>query len=347
MLKFCTRREAKILRKPAIVTSVEACANRSCILAEHGKAHRELVKPTLLSQEMGAVESSKNIFEYLDYRSFLADVYKRRKASEYGFSYRSFAKRAGSTSSNYLKLVTDGQRNLTPEMAHRFAEALGLKGTEKYYFCDLVAFNQASTNAERERCHSSLRRYRAFRKVFQLDQAHGKYHSEWYLPAIRELCGARGFRSDPKWIAKKLRPNITVKEVERALKVLIELGMVIMDEEGKIHQVEALVATGDDKPLGHQVVTYHRKMMERAAAALDDVPRDEREIAALTLTVSPRQAAELKRRLYAFRQELLHDSLNAHSDSPVGDDAASEARSEVIQINFQLFPLTYKEGSPS
>lgn len=294
------------------------------------------------------MKAASSIFEYRDYRKYLSEEYARRKASEYGFSYRSFARRAGSSGSNYLKLVTEGQRNLTPEMAHRFAEALGLDGESRTFFCDLVAFNQATTNAERERCYASLRRYRAFRRVFRLDDAHAQYHSEWYFPAIRELCATDGFQSDPAWIARKLRPRISVREAKAALKVLLELDLIKIDEEGNYAQTEILVATGDDQALGHHIVNYHRKMMERASASIDEVSREEREIGSLTLAVSPRRAAEIKQRLYEFRQELLQSSLEVNNGETqeCGSTDNSDACTEVIQINFQLFPLT-QNGSRS
>ena len=62
-----------------------------------------------------------DVFRYRDYRQYLRDVYGARKQSEYGFSYRAFARKAGLSAPNYLKLVADGQRKLTPEMATRFA----------------------------------------------------------------------------------------------------------------------------------------------------------------------------------------------------------------------------------
>lgn len=272
----------------------------------------------------------EDVFRYQDYRRFLADEYTARKKSVYGFSYRSFAQRVGSTAPNYLKLVTDGQRNLTSEMAVRFALALDLSSEEQAFFCDLVAFNQASTAAERQHRYEALGRHRRYKQAFRLERAHAKYHSEWFIPAIRELVGTATFRSDPKWIAKKLRPSISPREAEAALKVLLELGLISVDSNGKCEQVDPLVSTGDEAPLGHHIATYHRKMMEQAAAALDEVPREEREIASLTLAVSPAEAARLKERLYALRQELLQTSL----------EGPPSERTEVVQINVQLFPLT-------
>lgn len=290
-----------------------------------------------MAQSRLTLKPLEDVFRYQDYRRFLADEYTARKKSVYGFSYRSFAQRVGSTAPNYLKLITDGQRNLTSEMAARFALALDLSSEEQAFFCDLVAFNQASTAAERQHRYEALGRHRRYRQAFRLERAHATYHSEWYVPAIRELASTAAFRSDPKWIAKKLRPSITPREAEAALKVLVELGLLTVDAEGTYRQVDPLVSTGDDAPLGHHIVTYHRKMMEQAAIALDEVPRAEREIASLTLAVSPAEAARLKERLYALRQELLQSSL----------EAPSEERTEVIQINLQLFPLTRTEPGTS
>lgn len=272
-----------------------------------------------------------DVFSYRDYRHFLADSYRIRKNSEYGFSFRSFARRVGSAAPNYLKLVMDGQRNLTPQMAARFASALGLKNESADYFCDLVAFNQASSTLERERSYQRLARHRRYKKAFRLDAAHAEYHSEWYIPAIRELVGCAGFREDPKWIARRLKPSISARQAEQALKVLLRLGLVVRDGHGKLRYQEPVLTTGDDQPLGHHIATFHRTMMERAAESLDTCGREEREIAGLTLSLSEAQVKKLKRTLYRFRQELLQAAIDA---------AESETPTRVVQVNFQMFPLT-------
>lgn len=271
-----------------------------------------------------------NIFSYRDYREFLGAVYSHRKKSEYGFSYRSFAKKVGSTAPNYLKLVTDGQRNLTSEMADRFALALGLQQQEAHYFCDLVAFNQANTALERERCYLRLQQYKRYRNAYRLDAAHAAYHSQWYIPAIRELVLCKGFDEDPRLIARSLQPSITTRQAQQALSVLADLGFLVRDSTGQLAQHEPLLTTGDDKPLGHHIVTFHRTMMNKACEALDTIPREDREVAALTLSLTTKQAELVKQRLYQLRQELLQTISDDEQDSP----------DRVFQINFQMFPLS-------
>jgi uncharacterized protein (TIGR02147 family) len=271
-----------------------------------------------------------DVFAYRDYREFLRAYYAQGREAGRAVSLRSFSRRAGLRSPNYLKLVMDGARNLTSGAAVRFASAAGLRGEAAAYFCELVQFNQAKTALERGRAYEQLRRFPRYRKVHKLDAAQEAYHSAWYLPAIRELIAHRDFRAEPKWIAKQLTPAISPREAQRALDILVELQLAARDEQGQLRQAEPLVETPDG-PLGHHVISYHRSMLERAAAALDSVPRAEREIAALTLCISEPQLSELKQRLEQFRDELLHVY------------GTSRDATRVVQVNLQMFPLSAKE----
>lgn len=275
---------------------------------------------------------SPDVFAFRDYRAYLRALYAHNKQDDNGaFSLRAFSKRAGLRSSNYLKLVMDGDRNLTAAVAPRFASACGLRGQAADYFCDLVVFNQAKSSDERARGYARLQRFRRYREVHRLDKAQEAYHSHWYIPAIRELCARPDFREDPKWIGRALLPNVAPADVRAALETLLELELLTRDEAGKLRQTESLVQTPEG-PLGHHVVSFHRTMMERAAEALDVVPRDEREIASLTLCLSDAQLGELKQRLERFREELLH----------VFQSDADARR--VVQVNVQMFPLTGREA---
>ena len=53
-----------------------------------------------------------SVYEYLDYRQFLRDHFAASKKAKPQYSFRYFSRRAGLSSSNFLKLVMDGKRNL-------------------------------------------------------------------------------------------------------------------------------------------------------------------------------------------------------------------------------------------
>jgi uncharacterized protein (TIGR02147 family) len=274
--------------------------------------------------------TAPDVFRFRDYRAFLRAFYALNKAGGYGFSLRAFSKRAQLRSSNYLKLVMDGERNLTQEMAARFADACALRGQAAEYFCALVAFDQAENAKDRDRAYARVSKFKRYRAVHRLDRAQDAYHAHWYMPAIRELVVRRDFREDPAWLAQQLMPAITPREAEKALQVLIELGLLARDAAGRLEQVDALVQT-PETPLGHHIQRYHRAMMERAADAMHKVPHQQRQIESITLCLSSQRMRDLKARIESFCDEILQE-YQADADSR-----------RVVQLNLQMFPLTIDE----
>jgi uncharacterized protein (TIGR02147 family) len=169
--------------------------------------------------------------------------------------------------------------------------------------------------------------YKRYREAHRLDASHAEYHACWYVPAIRELVGCDAFQEDARWIANAMLPPIKPSEAASALTLLLKLGLLERDAAGKLRQTSAIVSTGAEVR-GVHIVRYHTEMIARAAQSLDRVPAAERDISALTLTVSERGLARLKQRIQEMRRELL-------------SMAESEAeRTRVVQLNVQLFPLS-------
>jgi uncharacterized protein (TIGR02147 family) len=281
---------------------------------------------TPATERAGALD----VFGYLDYRAFLRDYYLEKKDRR-GLSYRSFSRRAGLRSPNYLKLVIDGARNLSDEMAARFAKAVGLTGDAAEYFVELVRFNQAKSTTERNASYSRLTGFRRHQRAQPLELKHAAYHSTWYLPAIRELAARRDFCEDPAWIASALWPSISKTEAAAALATLLDLGLLTRNARGEIVQGEALVSTGPETR-GLHIRNYHRMMMNRAAESMDEIPASDRDISALTLCLGADGLSRLKERVQRFRRELLE--LSTLEDDP----------DQVVQVNFQLFPLSRARG---
>jgi uncharacterized protein (TIGR02147 family) len=273
-----------------------------------------------------------DVFRYLDYRAFLAAFYKAKK--QRGFSYRAFSRDAGLGAPNYLKLVIAGERNLTKPMAKRFAQACGLHGEAADYFEQLVEFNQARGAAKRNASYERLGAFRRYRQAQKLELAHAAYHSHWYLPAIRELCASENFREDPEWLAAALLPPIKPNEARYALEQLLELGLLQRDADGRLRQQSSVVSTGPETR-SMNIRNYHAEMMQRATQAIELVPAAERDISSLTMCLGADGVARLKARIQAFRRELIE--LVEHE----------RERDQVVQLNFQLFPLSVRTSPPA
>ena len=275
-----------------------------------------------------------DIFAYFGYRAFLRDAYADLKQHQAGFSYRWFARRAGMTSPNFLKLVIDGKRNLSAASTERFATALELSSNETAFFRELVGFGQARTAAEKNRHFERIGAYRQHRAVCALERHQFEYLSHWWYPAIRELVACRGFVEDPEWIAARLVPAITPAQARQALDLLHALGFVDRDERGRLRQRTPLLSTGPEvRSLA--VGNFHRQMMERAAASIDLVDRDLRDISGVTIALSPEAFQRVKQKIVELRAELL--AVSAGEDHPT----------RVVQVNFQLFPLATTEEKRS
>lgn len=281
----------------------------------------------------GAVVSGSevvDVFRFLDVRAYLSAYYDAMKARGRGFSYRAFSRRVGLSSPNHLKRVIDGERDLTPAMAARYADAIGLVGDARAYFIDLAAFGRAPTAAAREAAYRRLLGYRRVRSSHELEVAQAAYHQHWYLPALRELVTLPGAEQEPAWLAAHLLPAVPIDEVRRGLETLATLGLLVQDGDGRWIQGNTVVTTGPETR-GVHVAAFHRAMMQRAAEAIDLVPPDQRDISSLTFTCTGATLAEVKRRIVAFRKELI---------ALLADEAHEE---RVVQLNIQLFPLSRSE----
>lgn len=267
-----------------------------------------------------------DVFRYLDYRKFLGEFYKKRKQESRAFSYRAFARRCGLRSPNHLKRVIERERNLSSEAALSYVDAIGLEGDAGQYFCELVRFDQAKTRKERDSSYRRLTQYRGYRKAHGLDASHHRYHSTWYIPAIREMLPIAGFKPEPKWIAGQLIPSISEKEAAEALDVLEELGMITRTN-GVIERSDQVVSTGPETS-GLHIVNYHAAMMDKAIQSIDIVAREERDISGVTLCLPSGAIPALKERIREFRKEVL------------AMEASEGEGDAVVQLAVQLFPLT-------
>jgi uncharacterized protein (TIGR02147 family) len=276
-----------------------------------------------------------SVYDYLDFRAYLRAYYDAAKRTRPSFSFRLFSKLAGLRSPNFLKLVIDGQRNLGADSVGRFADALNLSATDAEFFGDLVAFNQAQTLVDKNRAFERIAGSRRFRAARRIDGELFAYLSHWYNPAIRELAARADFQEEPRWIAAQLRPNVSPAEAAEAMKLLLSLGLLVRDpKSGRVLRGEPTLTTEHEvRSLG--AAAFHRQMLERAAESIESVPRELRDLAALTVCVSPETAALVKQRIHKFRE-----SLTELCDSDTQG-------STVYQLNVQWFPLSMsKEESP-
>src|SRR5688500_2384189 len=86
------------------------------------------------------------IFDYVDYRNFLRDYYRKQKQSRKGFGFASWARKIGLRSPSGLIMIVNGQRHPGPKLLCGLTGSLNLSSSESNYFRNLVALAKSKDN---------------------------------------------------------------------------------------------------------------------------------------------------------------------------------------------------------
>jgi uncharacterized protein (TIGR02147 family) len=276
------------------------------------------------------------VWEYTDYRAWLTDTFKARKAIHSWYSYGVLAQRAGFQARDFLMRVMRGERRLSPEGAARLAAALDLPRREQAYFLALVDYNQAKTDAEREiawgKVQHALARSRNASAPRILTDIHREILSEWHHLAIRSLLEMAPDPGDWSALGRRLRPARSEAVVRKSVKLLQAGGLVERRGDGLWHATEKSVATPPE--VGNPALRrFHRDCLQLAGDALEDVPSDQRNITGVTLGISRRTYRLVCDRLTELREEL----------SRLAD--ADDQADQVYQLTLAMFPLSISSTS--
>ena len=270
-----------------------------------------------------------DIFEYLNYRDFLREMFSYHKQKNKNFSYRYFSGKAGFSSPNFIKLVIDGDRNLANGSIAKVSKGFGLKKREREFFEYLVFMNQAESHDDKDYYYQKMMAMKVTAAFGKIEKAEYDYFSNWYYPVIREMVMFGNKKLTPEDIAGHLNPKITPAQAKKALKALTDLNLIKKNEDDTWETKEKAITTGPEVK-SIVIANFHKEMIGLAKSSIDRFPSGQRDISALTLSVSSESIKEIKQRISVFRKELLEFACNEKKSD------------QVVQINFQLFPLTDK-----
>jgi uncharacterized protein (TIGR02147 family) len=272
-----------------------------------------------------------SIFAYLDYRKYLADYYQARKSVNRHFSYRMIADKAGIPSTGYFSEVLSGRRNLTRSKIPKFANAFGLNEAEQTYLELLVAFTDAKTDAAKQSVYELLVKAMPV-KIQRLKQTQKEYFSKWYYVAVREALAIHPVGEDLEELASLLRPAITPAQAKAAMRLLEGLDLISKDGEGRWRATQASLLSRQDESTAILVRGFQGEMMDLAKRALTEIPKDERDISCVTMSVSAQGLERVKAMIKDCQQRILE----------IVQSDRDEDR--VVQMNMQVFPITRPKG---
>jgi uncharacterized protein (TIGR02147 family) len=278
---------------------------------------------------------------FTDYRQFLKEYYEYRRQltrnSLRPYSYAMFAAAADIKSPNYLKLIIDGQRNLSTEMARKFAKAMALSKEETEEFVALVDYSQAIAPIDRNRCLKVLADIRIGQQLKS-----GEINAEtwdkvpgWVTWVLSSLTDVEGVQFAPEQLHDLLRGKARPEEIRRSLERLLESGHLVKNSEtGEVEKGPRELMSGSENVPVALVRKLQAELIYLGLESLfQDQPQD-REIGAQTLALTEDEFEVLKFELRQFRKRW-------HKDVSVARKTTKGTRA--FQLNIQLFPVTKKK----
>jgi len=263
------------------------------------------------------------IEKHISFRTFLKSALAQRCAKNPSYSLRAFAKQIG-LSPSHLSRVLNGTKMLSMAAAMNVAAELQLKEPELTHFIDLIQLeltNEDGRNIILERMEKRTRK----QPVRTIDLEIFKVISDWHCLPLLELIKTKSFRSDPKWMAKRL--GVSVAEINETLDRLSRLGIIEVVNNQITCISQDYIKTSNDIASA-AVKKHHAQMIDKAAKALVEEPVEEREFQAFNFAFHPKQMKKAKQAIRDFAEKF-----NAEYGG-VGE--------EVYQLNVQFFKLTKK-----
>ncbi len=267
------------------------------------------------------------IFDYTDYRLFLKDFYEARKKRDPSITHRFIADKVGFRSSGFFTQILQGKSNISDDMTDRFADFCKLKKREREYFKTLVAFNQARTHAKKKVYFEKMIGYNKG-TVAGVDAAQYEFYDKWYYTVVREMLALVRVKDNYKsyvQLAKMTIPQIKPMQVKKALSVLKKLKFITKDNNGYYLRVDRVISTGYDAQ-SVAITNFALSSLDVAKGAMQNMPKEDRSISNLTMSLSEKGYQELGEKLKLFRREILE---LAYRDREVN---------RIYQVNWQVGP---------
>lgn len=282
---------------------------------------------------MTPVPQKIDVLAYNDYREFLRDWYNHSKKTRPHFSFRNFARRAGLKSPNFLKLVMEGDRNLSTEGLEKFLIGLQINKSEAEYFTYLVQLNQATTHEDKIKSYKGLVKSRKFSRIKPIEKDQYEYYSTWYHPVIREIILHSKFDGSPAWLANKIGHGLTEAQARKSLELLERLEFIKKYGENKWQHASPVVTTGNESS-SLTLLEFHQKLLQLSADSLPMIEPMDRDLSSLTIGIKKSRVSELKTAIQNFRAQVIK---NFSTDEPPED---------VYFLNIQMFPVTQFDHEP-
>ena len=236
--------------------------------------------------------------------------------------------RLGLKTSSGLIMIVNGQRNPGPALTEQLVKDLKLVGREAAFFKDLINLEKCKEDLQRQMIiKARLAELHPQKKFQSIDAKTFQAVSNWWCYALREMVNLPDFQENPRWIQQRLKFPVSLKEIEEALHVLLQLGLLRRDGTGVLRYHNSIQSSFDVPDLALR--QFHEQVLQLAQQSLHSTHTVDREISGITLTLKKQDLPRAKE----LMRQLLYDlsALSTHESE------------DVYHLETALFPLTSKK----
>ncbi len=233
------------------------------------------------------------------YREKLIQEFEARRARNYRYSLRSFARDIRMQPSQ-LSEIFSGKKGLSRAIAERISGTLNLSEDEKRVFCAEVEAAHARNLRSKLAAQVEISKITMTQGYVPLSSDAFSSIADWYHSAIRELIRIPGLKHDSLSIARYLK--ISKGMVTRALKNLMSLNLIQKDGDRYV-QDHSLVATPNGMS-SEATRKNHHQFLEKSIEALYSQDLNQRGFITYTFVYDKEDVPAIKAEMIQFVQTL-------------------------------------------
>ncbi len=263
-----------------------------------------------------------SVYNYRLSHIYLADLLTWYKAE--GLSMRNIAKKLN-VSPALLSLITKGKRPLTEENLDIWAPFFKWNAQEVSWIKQLVLLEYSSVD-QKQQAVENLSRFNTYKENSSDEVLTFKYLKKWWNIAIREMSALPDFEENDVWIQERLRFNVSILEVRKALLFLNKHKLL-----AKYGNFRRLDCQSDIYKLS--LSTFHQQLLNKAVEGIYKIPSQDRYILGHTLAIDSKKFPEAKL--------ILDEALKKIAQLDQNDGQGTD----VYHFSFLGFPLTHKKDT--
>lgn len=260
----------------------------------------------------------QGISNYQDYRIFIRDWISGQRNIDKKFSLIYYSRKI-KASDSYLKQVVNYKRNLNLDKAYLLTKAFDLTPSEKLYFITLVLENECQEPSLKRFFRSQLLEFSHEQFTYSKNIKLSSIFENNILWEIFSLIGLNEFVNDPFWIQKRLYFDTSIKEIQKAIDILLSLG-AIENKNGKFTANNIII------PHKFNPVNAYIVALKRAIQFLQKGLKENAAYDSFCLILSPEQYEQIKSILEDTKRKVAKVASNK-----------SESKTLIAYLNLNLF----------